>query len=159
MKDLEEQRVCMKFCLKLAKTFAETFQMLKQAYGEDCLSRTKCYKWYQRFKSGRTSTEDEPKTGRPSTSKDNDHVEKVRAVIREKRHLTVREISEEVHARITKSSCHTILTEKLEMHHVAAKIVPHLLADEQKANRVTVRSSFIIQMLTTLKNFITGDEM
>jgi hypothetical protein len=35
MKDLEEQHVCVKFCLKLAKTFTETFQMLKQAYGED----------------------------------------------------------------------------------------------------------------------------
>jgi hypothetical protein len=32
MKDLEEQRVCVKFCFKLAKTFTETFQMLKQAY-------------------------------------------------------------------------------------------------------------------------------
>jgi hypothetical protein len=41
-KDLEEQRVCVKFCLKLAKTFADTFQMLKQADGEDCLSRTQC---------------------------------------------------------------------------------------------------------------------
>jgi hypothetical protein len=30
MKDLEKQRVCMKFCLKLAKTFTETFHMLKQ---------------------------------------------------------------------------------------------------------------------------------
>ena len=36
------------------KTFTETFQMLQQAYGEDCLSRTQCHGWYQRFKSGRT---------------------------------------------------------------------------------------------------------
>jgi len=28
------------------KTFTETFQMLQQAYGEDCLSRTKCHEWY-----------------------------------------------------------------------------------------------------------------
>ena len=37
------------------KTFTETFQMFQQAYGEDCLSRTQCHEWYQRFKSGRTS--------------------------------------------------------------------------------------------------------
>ena len=60
MKDLEEQRVCVKFCFKLGKTFTETFQMLQQAYGEDCLSRTQCYEWYQRFKLGRTSIEDDP---------------------------------------------------------------------------------------------------
>jgi hypothetical protein len=35
--------------------------MLQQAYGEDCLSRTQCYEWYQRFKLGRTSIEDEIK--------------------------------------------------------------------------------------------------
>jgi hypothetical protein len=46
------------FCLELAKTFIETFQMLKQAYGKDCLSRTQCKEWYQRFKSGITSTEE-----------------------------------------------------------------------------------------------------
>jgi transposase len=108
MKDLEAQRFCLKFCFKLGKTFTETFQMLQQAYGEDCLSRTQCYEWYQRFKSGRTSIEDDPKSGRPSSSTGDDHIEKVRSVIRENRRLTVREVSEEV--GICKSSCHTILT-------------------------------------------------
>jgi len=75
MKDLEEQRVCVKFCIKWGKTFTETFQMLQQAYGEDCVSRTQCHERYQRFKSGRTSIEDDPKSGRPSTSMDDDHVE------------------------------------------------------------------------------------
>jgi len=55
--------------------------MLRQAYGEDCLNRTQCHEWYQRFKSGRTSVEDSPKSGRSSTSMDDDHVEKVLAVI------------------------------------------------------------------------------
>jgi hypothetical protein len=90
--------------------------MLKQAYGEDSLSRTQCYKWYQCFKLGRTSTEDHSKTGWPSTSKEDDHVEKARAVIRENRCLTLHEVSEEV--GITKSSCHTILTEKRSFSHV-----------------------------------------
>jgi hypothetical protein len=93
MKNHEEQCVCVKFCFKLAKTFTETFQMLKQAYGEDCLSCTQCYEWYQRFKTGRMSTEDDPKPGWPSTSMDDDPVEKVHAVIRENRCLTVCEVS------------------------------------------------------------------
>ena len=83
MKDLEEQRVCIKFCFKLGKTSTETSQMLQQAYGEDCLSRTQCHKWYQCFKSGRMCIEDDPKSGRPSTSMDDDRVEKVLAVIRQ----------------------------------------------------------------------------
>jgi AraC-like DNA-binding protein len=51
------------------------------------------------------------KTGWPSTSTDDDHVAKVRAVIRENRRLTVSEVSEEVGT--SKSLCHRILTEKL----------------------------------------------
>jgi len=80
MKDLEEQRVCTKFCFILGKTCTETFQTLQQAYGEDCLSRMQCHEWYLRCKSGRMSIEDDPKSGRPSTSMDGDRVEKVLAV-------------------------------------------------------------------------------
>ena len=70
--------------------------MLQQACEEDCLSRTQCHEWYQRFKSGRTSIEDDPKSGRPSTSMDDDHVEKVLAVIRHNRRLPVCKVAEEV---------------------------------------------------------------
>jgi len=56
--------------------------MLQQAYGEDCLSRVPRHEWYQRFETGTTSIEDDHKSGRPSTSMDDDRVEKVLAVIR-----------------------------------------------------------------------------
>jgi len=125
--------------------------MLQQAYGEDCLSRTQCYEWYQRFKSGRTSIEDYPTSGRPSSSTGDDHIEKVRSVIRENLRLTIREVSEEV--GICKSSCHTILTEKLKMHRVAAKFVPRLLTEEQKQNRVTV-SQELLDRSNTDENFL-----
>jgi len=101
--------------------------MLQEAYGEDCLSRTQCHEWYQRFKLGRMSIEDDPKCGRPSTSMDDNHVEKVLALIHQNHHLTVREVAEEV--GICKRSCHVILTDKLKMRCVAAKFVPRLLTD------------------------------
>ena len=129
--------------------------MLQHAYGEDGLSRTQYYEWYQRSKSGRTSIEYDPKSGRPSSSTGDDHIEKVR----ENRRLTVREVSEEV--CICKSSCHTILTENLKMHRVAAKFVPRLLTEEQKQNRVIVSQELLDRSNTDenlLKNVITGDE-
>ena len=101
--------------------------MLQQAYGEDCLSCIKCHEWFQRFKSGRTSIEDEPKCERPSTSMDDDHVEKVLAVILQNRRLIVREVPEEV--GICKRPCHLILTVKMKMRRVAANFVPRLLRD------------------------------
>jgi predicted transcriptional regulator len=84
----------------------------------------------------------------------------VRAVIRENRPLTVREVSEEV--GITKRSCHTILTETQEMHRVAAKSVPRLLTDEQKgANRVRISLELFDRSNAdenVLKNVIRCDE-
>jgi hypothetical protein len=35
-----EQRARIKFCIKLKKTAAETFEMLKNAYCEECSSTT-----------------------------------------------------------------------------------------------------------------------
>ena len=97
-----------------------------QGYGEDCLSRTQCHKWYQCFKLGRTSIEDNPKSEWPSTSMDDDHVEKVLAVIHQNRRLTLHEGAQE---GICKCLCHLILTDKLKMRRVAAKCVPRLLTD------------------------------
>ena len=129
--------------------------MLQQAYGEEWLSPTQCYEWYQRFKLG---IEDDPKSERPSSSTGDDHIEKVRSVIRQNRHLTVREVSE---VGICKSSCHTISTEKLKMRRVAAKFVPRLLTEEQKQNRVSVSQELLDHSNTDenfLKNVITGYE-
>ena len=52
--------------------------------------------------------------GRPSTSKNNDWVERVCAVIRGNSHLTVREVADEVGIEVGTSigSCHQIFTEK-----------------------------------------------
>jgi hypothetical protein len=89
MKELEEQRVCVKFWCKLGKNFTETFQLLNQAYRENCMSQTQCYEWFKCFKEGRMSVVEDPRPGRPSTSTDDDNVERVRAVIRGNRRLTV----------------------------------------------------------------------
>ena len=110
---------------QIGKHFYGDFHMLQETYGEDYLSRTQCQEWYQRFKLGTTSIEDDPKSGRPSTSMDDDYVEKVFAVICQHRRLTVREVADEV--GICKSSCHLILTDKLKMRRVAAKFVLRLL--------------------------------
>jgi len=109
--------VCVKFCCKLGKNFTETFQLLNQIYGEDCISRTQCYEWFKRFKEGRKLVGDDPRPGRLSTSTNDDHVERIHAVIRGNRHLTVREVADEVSISIRPG--HQILTEKRQMRRVS----------------------------------------
>ena len=75
-----EQWCAIKFCVKLGETGIETFNQLKQAYGEHALLRSQVFKWYKAFSEGRESIKDEPHSGRPSTSKTDNNVEKVRAL-------------------------------------------------------------------------------
>jgi len=110
--------------------------MLKIAFRKEAMGRTQTYEWWKRFKEGRTSVDDVPRSGRPSTSKTDDNVAKVHEVIRSNRRLTVRKVAEEV--SVSKTVCHEILTENLGMHRVVAKFVPRLLTDDQKQNRVDV---------------------
>src|SRR5215469_14097070 len=38
-----EQRINVKFCVKLGKTTTETYDLLKKVYGDECLSGTEVY--------------------------------------------------------------------------------------------------------------------
>ena len=44
------QRASIKFCVKLGKTFTETLEMFRKAYGDQVLSRTTVYEWFKGFK-------------------------------------------------------------------------------------------------------------
>jgi len=83
------------------------------------MCRTQCFEWYSRFKTGGTSIDEDPQSGRPSTSTDDIHIDAVPDLILQNRHLTIRETAEDV--RISFGSCQAILTEKLNMYRVAAK--------------------------------------
>ncbi|KAJ8944432.1 hypothetical protein NQ318_002129 [Aromia moschata] len=67
-----EQRVNLKFLVKLGKTFTEAYAMLKEVYRNECLSHTQVFEWFQRFKEGRR-----PKTSKTSTSKTDENIEKI----------------------------------------------------------------------------------
>ncbi|KAJ8953538.1 hypothetical protein NQ318_002958 [Aromia moschata] len=76
-----EQRVNLKFLVKLGKTFTEAYAMLKEVYGNECLSRTQVFEWFKRFKEGPETTEDDPRHGRLSTSKTDENIEKIAKMV------------------------------------------------------------------------------
>jgi hypothetical protein len=50
-----EKRICMKFYFKIGKTATETYQLLRQAFGEEAIGRTQVFDWFRRFKESRIS--------------------------------------------------------------------------------------------------------
>jgi len=54
-------------------------EMLGNYFGSDTLKKTAVYEWHERFKSGHESVEDE-RSGRPSTSKTDENINKERNV-------------------------------------------------------------------------------
>jgi len=103
--------------------------------------------------------DEDPRSGRPSTSTDDVHIDAVRDLILQNRCLTIREIAEDV--GISFGSCQAILTENLNMHRVAAKFVPRVLTEDQKANCVNISQELLDRVSVDeifLKTIVTGDE-
>jgi hypothetical protein len=73
MADIPEQCDNIKFFFELGKMFTETHEMTKNVYGDKCMSHTRCYEWFKRFKDGWQATHDELCSGQPSTSCDDAH--------------------------------------------------------------------------------------
>jgi len=104
--------------------------MLQKAFKEEALSRTQVFECFARFKGGEMSVENHPHSGRPSTSRTDENVEKIRKQINEDRRYTIDEISEAT--GVSWSSRQRILTVDLNMRRVAAKFVPRLFTQDQK---------------------------
>jgi hypothetical protein len=97
------------------------------------------------------SVGEDPRSGRPSTSTNDNHVERVHAVIRANGRLTVREVADKVGISI--GSCQQIFTEELQMRCVSAEFMPRLLIDNQKENCVEI-SNELLAIANGNENFL-----
>ncbi|EGI64099.1 FLJ37770-like protein [Acromyrmex echinatior] len=125
-----EQRIVVKFHVKLGKTASETYNLLKEVYGHECLSRARVFEWFKRFQDGREDVEGDSRPGRPSTSKTDDNIETIGNLVRFDRRLSIRAIGETV--GIDKECVRQILHNNFNMKKVCAKMVPKILTFEQQ---------------------------
>ena len=78
--------------------------------------------------------EDLPRSGRPSVSSTEVNIAKVKEIVTENRHLSLREISAQL--SVSHESIRTILNDCSTMKRVAALLVPKYLIFFQKLNGV-----------------------
>jgi len=69
---IEEQRGAVRFLWAGVKP-VEIHRHMLAHYGQSTMSQRKVYEWVERFKSDRTRVTDEGRSGRPSTSRTQDH--------------------------------------------------------------------------------------
>ena len=107
-----EQQINLQFFVRLGKTPTEALKLLQEVYGDDTMSRTRLFEWHRRFKEGREAVEDDHRSGRPSTSRTDENVERVRQKVRRNRCLTVRMIAHEL--GMNSERVWRVITENLE---------------------------------------------
>ncbi|XP_037893953.1 protein GVQW3-like [Glossina fuscipes] len=90
--------------------------MLEKAYGDVVLSKTRAYEWYKAFKDGREVVEDLPRSGRPSKSSNEENIDKIKTMVLENRHLSLREIARGVN--MSHESVRGILVDILGMRRI-----------------------------------------
>ena len=118
---------------QLGKTSSETIQMMQKSFGNECMSKTRIKEWYNSFKGGRTSVNSDSRSGRPSTTKALDNIERVWLAIEQDRRVTVRELEGDL--GIPKTIIWEISTSNLQMTRVCAKFITKLLSAKQKKLR------------------------
>nr|XP_045001723.1 protein GVQW3 isoform X1 [Jaculus jaculus] len=128
-----EQRTSIKFCVKRNKSASETHHLLKEAYGDEVMSRARVFDWHKRFKEGREDIRDDARSGRPITHRTDENIRKVKDLVCSNRQLTVRMMAEELN--LDKETVRLILKENLNMRKVSAKVISDILKDETKAGK------------------------
>ena len=105
------------------------------------------------------SVESETCSGRPSTNRNKEVIEKVCQIVMEDCFLALKKIVEEV--GISRESVYTFLTENLCMQRVSAKFIPKLLTEQQKELHVEIAQDMLDcanNDLEFMKTIITGDK-
>lgn len=108
-----EQRALIKVQAKLGTSATKTHEMLRNLYGDECLSKTTVSLWHKRFKCGRERLEDDGREGYQRTKRTPENIEQVRAFIEHNSSASTRMIADEL--SMNKETVRTILREDLQL--------------------------------------------
>jgi hypothetical protein len=120
--------------VKLNKTATETFNLLREAYVQNTLSRARVFEWHKRRSEERENVEDEEKDGRPLRKQSDENAVEISTVVRTDG-LGIRMTSDELH--MDNEVVRLIVTTNLNMKNCVPKWyqrICHFLAGKQNTN-------------------------
>jgi len=150
-----EQRINIKFCVKIGKSASETLTLLTVAYGEYGMKKSSVFEWHRRFKEEREDVQDDPRSGQPKKQRTNANVNRVRTLVRLDRRIGVRVIAEELN--MNRETVPQIVKEDLGMRNFPAKMVPRILKHDRKQRWLHI-SSGLLRNAEMFGRDIAGDE-
>jgi hypothetical protein len=126
---------------KLGKSFSETFQMMKQPYGQGTLARIAEFKWHKSFAQGRDSFKDDEHISRPRTVRTELKIEEFATLVHANRSQMVYEIA--AAAGISHGTCNKILSGNMNMSRVTQHSVSRVLTPDQHDDRLCICGDLI----------------
>ena len=120
MSDLIEQRSAIKVCLRNEISAAVTLRMFRKAFDNSIMSHKNNYKWYKYLKEGPECVDDLERSGRLSTSTDDQHVNKVKELVLKNRRMTAKNLTDMI--GISGGSVNTILEDHLVLRKVKSRL-------------------------------------
>jgi hypothetical protein len=117
-----EQRINIKFCMKIGKNASETLALLTVVYGEYAMKKLSVFEWRKQLKEGQQDVQGDPRSGQPKMERADANVDRVRTLVHSDQRLGVRLIVEEL--SMNRETVQQIITEDLGMRKISAKMVP-----------------------------------
>ncbi len=152
------QRVCIWFCLKQGFSATATNARLQRTFPGSCYSRASVFRWFKDYQSGREKLGNNAKGGK-RTARTAEKVQACKDIVNRDNSKNIDQMSTEL--GISYGSVQRLLKVDLKLKKRACRLVPHLLTDRDRQQRMNFAISLLrahAQNLEVLNWVVTMDE-
>ncbi len=155
-----QKRVNLKFLTKSGLKPVECLRKLRDVFHGDTMSESQVRVWWKRFKAGEEQTGDRPKSGRPRSQRTHPNTAILQNLLQQDARCSIRGLADV--SGLSRGTVWTIVKKDLKMRRCSARLVPHLLTQEQKDFRKRICEENLALMRQDPRDFlarvVTTDE-